>query len=421
MEAAPEVIVVGGGLAGLAAAMSAKRAGATVTLLEGRSEIGGRARTEDRHGFRFNQGPHALYLGGDAVRVLREFGVRPNGSRPPLLNAELVEDSRPRLARNPRTLGWQGARALTRGLRPSAAARADGQSLAAWLNRIDDDPTRDVMAALFRITSYLADPATTDAAAALTQMRLAMRGVVYLHDGWGSLVNSLRDAAVTAGVTIEADQRVTGVQVSSDGVIVSTATGNRVCRSVVLANGGAAHADRLVGSRSPTLTEWAAAARPATAACLDIALRRLPNDRHTTLLGTDRPTYLVVHTKAARLAPPEGGELLHALWYEPDLTPTLDHRVELEGLLDSVQPGWRAELVDARYSRRLVVCHDRPRPHVTGAQRPDTCLADLPGVHLAGDWITTNGLLADAAVGSGRRAGVGAARAARSPIPLALP
>lgn len=421
MNATPEVIVVGGGLAGLTAAISAKRAGATVTLFEGRRELGGRARTEDRHGFRFNQGPHALYLGGEAVRVLREFGVRPDGKRPPLLNAELVEDNRPRLARNPRTLGWQGARALTRGLRPGAAARAEGRSLADWLDDIEDEPTRDRMAALFRITSYLADPATTDASAALTQMRVAMRGVIYLHDGWGTLMNSLRVAATAAGVMIEADQRVTEVRISSDGVAVSTAAGDRVCRSVVLANGGAVHADRLVGSRSPTLTEWAAAARPAKAACLDIALRRLPNDRHTALLGTDRPTYLIVHTKAARLAPPQGGELLHALWYEPDLTPDLDHRVELEGLLDSVQPGWRAELVDARYSRRLVVCHDRPRPQLTVAQRPDIFLADLPGVHLAGDWITRDGLLADAAVGSGRRAGMAAARAARSSMSLALP
>ena len=50
-----DVAVVGGGLAGLAAAAFAARAGATVTLLDGRA-VGGRARSADREGFVVNEG-----------------------------------------------------------------------------------------------------------------------------------------------------------------------------------------------------------------------------------------------------------------------------------------------------------------------------------------------------------------------------
>jgi phytoene dehydrogenase-like protein len=69
-----DVVVVGGGLAGMAAGATAARAGRRVLIVEGHV-AGGRARTEERNGFRFNHGAHALYLGGHAERVLRDLGV----------------------------------------------------------------------------------------------------------------------------------------------------------------------------------------------------------------------------------------------------------------------------------------------------------------------------------------------------------
>ena len=64
-EATTDVMVVGGGLAGLAAATTAARQGRRVTLLEARSEAGGRARTTTQDDFLLNEGPHALYLQGE--------------------------------------------------------------------------------------------------------------------------------------------------------------------------------------------------------------------------------------------------------------------------------------------------------------------------------------------------------------------
>ncbi|MCI3948807.1 MAG: putative dehydrogenase, partial [Acidimicrobiales bacterium] len=86
-ERTTDVLVVGGGLAGLAAATTAARAGRQVTLLEARSEPGGRARTAEQDGFLLNEGPHALYRQGEGLAVLRDLGIEPSGSEPKVAGA----------------------------------------------------------------------------------------------------------------------------------------------------------------------------------------------------------------------------------------------------------------------------------------------------------------------------------------------
>ena len=71
-----DVIIIGGGLAGLTTAAQLVRAGKTVTLFERSSkEIGGRARTEEVNGFYYNQGPHALCLTDATDSILKEIGI----------------------------------------------------------------------------------------------------------------------------------------------------------------------------------------------------------------------------------------------------------------------------------------------------------------------------------------------------------
>ena len=83
MDTTLDVVVVGGGLAGLAAAAFAARGGLRVRVLERSPHPGGRARTRDRDGFLFNVGPHALYRRGPGRAVLRELGVEFVGAVPP--------------------------------------------------------------------------------------------------------------------------------------------------------------------------------------------------------------------------------------------------------------------------------------------------------------------------------------------------
>src|SRR5690349_4592166 len=77
----PEVNIVGGGIAGLLAAVELARGGAKVRLFESAAELGGRARTKETDGFFLNQGPHALYIAGAFKRELDRLGIPYTGRR----------------------------------------------------------------------------------------------------------------------------------------------------------------------------------------------------------------------------------------------------------------------------------------------------------------------------------------------------
>ncbi len=75
-------VVVGGGPAGLIAAATLADAGIATTLLEASSALGGRAASKREAGFDLNQGAHALYVGGPAMRQLRSLGIDPERWNP---------------------------------------------------------------------------------------------------------------------------------------------------------------------------------------------------------------------------------------------------------------------------------------------------------------------------------------------------
>lgn len=423
-SATTDVVVLGGGLAGLTAAVSAARGGARVTLLEGRA-LGGRAATTTVDpGVVFNSGPRAFYRSGVGADVLAELGIRPRGGTPDAAHGRVLHDG----ALHPMPGGpgsllrtsllsarskLAAARLLGGLARLDAAGVAD-RSVAQWMRDRRYAPDLcELLAMLVRTSTYCSDLEVLSADAALRQLQLALGdGVSYLDGGFQQLVDALADEAVRAGVTILEHLRVDAVHAvdrhavdAGDGTTplrwtVSTGAGSVHAAAVVLATGG----PDSVRALSPVALEVDGLGAAATAACLELAVRG--PIAQPIVLGDGVPLYLSVHQPPADLAP-EGISVVHAMRYGARTSD--EDRAELWEL--AALGGIHEDRVVAhRFLHRMIVMGGVPTAAAGGlAGRPAVRVAGADGLFLAGDWVGPEGLLADAALHSGRDAGRAAA------------
>jgi phytoene dehydrogenase-like protein len=417
-----DVSIVGGGLAGWAAAASAAGAGATVTVID-RDGVGGRAATDEVEGFSFNRGAHALYRAGPGTAVLRHLGIDPAGAEPPVRGARgVLGEQLDLLPIDPVSIARTrllGARSKARFAGVMAGfSRRDAASVAHltiddFLDDLDlRDDARRVLAAIIRLSSYVADHSRVSADVAVTQLQLATKGVRYLHGGWHQLVDGLRGVAARHGAGTLATA-ATSVHPDSTGVDIVTSTGIVRADRVVLAAGGPGAAASLLGRTPPG---WRTLGPAGGAACLDVGL---DTDRTPPLtIGIDEPLYFNSHGAVA-LAPP-GRAVVHVMRYlrhDEDWSHR-DGRSRLEAhlLAAGVDP---SSVVHARYLHRMTVTSALPVPEAGGmAGRPTVTSSGEDRVLVAGDWVGPSGNLVDAPLVSGAEAGrVAARRAARALAP----
>jgi squalene-associated FAD-dependent desaturase len=141
------VAIVGGGLAGIAAALDCADAGARVTLLEVRPRLGGAAYSFERDGLRLDNGQHVFLRCCTAyIALLERLGSRDLTTLQPRLDIPVLAPGGPdgRLRRSglPAPLHLAGTLARYAHLAPADRARAVRAALA--LRRLDpEDPGLD--------------------------------------------------------------------------------------------------------------------------------------------------------------------------------------------------------------------------------------------------------------------------------------
>ncbi len=110
------VVVIGGGLSGIAAGLECARAGASVTLIESRGRLGGAAYSFDRHGIHADNGQHVFLRCCTAYReLLEEIGATQMVTLQPRLDIPILAPGgrRARLRRSGLPAPLHLARALT--------------------------------------------------------------------------------------------------------------------------------------------------------------------------------------------------------------------------------------------------------------------------------------------------------------------
>ena len=407
-----DTIVVGGGLAGLAAATYLARAGRSVTVLERSSQPGGRAITNNLGGYLFNLGPHAVYRKGAGAKVLRELGIGYQGHVPSASGYAIRDGALRFLSQNPvsfltsRALGAGAKLALTRfQVRIATIDPKKVRHLTArqWLEQtVPNAEARAIAGALVRVSTYSNDPELSAEIAAM-QLKLALRGVLYLDGGWQTLVDGLRGAAERAGARIESGAAVERIE---HDATVRLKDGRSLKAGAAIIAAGPDTVAQLI--ESPAARSWAAGAVPVRAACLDAGLRRLPKPERGFAFGLDEPLYLSVHTRVAKLAP-EGCHAVHVAKYlapdPPEADDAARHERELEACFDLVQPGWRDELAQRRYLPNMTVINAAVHAGREGlAGRPGPEIPGIDNVYVAGDWVGAEGWLSDAGLASAKRA-----------------
>lgn len=355
-----DVVVVGGGIAGLTAAIYAAKAGKQTVLIEKQERVGGRATSVKKKGAYFNLGGHALYH-GDALATFRELGLSLKGNQPSIDGFGIWKGKLLVLPMGMKALlttqlfnlkGKMECASWLMKLGKLDPSRYDHISVREWIEgNLKDPMVRNFFYSLMRTASYVVAPDLQSAGPVLRQLQNSLKGVLYL------------DFIIAAPPSV---------------------------------------AHQLVPNAEATaLHAWKEQAIEITAACLDVALRRLPRPTQQFVYGIDQTVFLSNQSRAAYLSD-DGAEVISVLKYQGEEKNPEKDLQQLEMTLDLVQPGWRNELVAKQYLPRMTVSHDfmhMKRKHIPGPAVPE-----IAGLYVAGEWATHGEMLVDAATASAKRA-----------------
>jgi phytoene dehydrogenase-like protein len=371
-----EITVVGGGIAGLTAAIACAEGGAKVRLLEAHEALGGRARSADGP-FKANLGPHALYTSGPWWSWLSERDLLPAYARPPLGGARFRW--RGAIRRNP-PLGAIPSILRLRGRR--APVEIDFRS---WVQQHADEETADMLSSIAGVYTFHHDPGELSAAFVWEHtVRLFLKApppatvVRYVQGGWSNLTASLERRVRALGVEVETGHRATELP------------SGRVILAVELEQArGLLGDDSLAGLSGRTV-------------CLDIGVKRRRSDPWI-VSDMDEAGWIGRYSAADRQIAPPGHELIQAQMPIRPQETAEQAGARLERFLDLSLEEWRAretwrrrQVMDAR-SGALDL------PGVTWRDRPAIDRGD--GVFLVGDMVAAPGLLAEVSFASAVEAG----------------
>lgn len=365
------ITVVGGGFAGLTAAITAAEAGAKVTVYEAHHTLGGRARTTEGP-YKTNEGPHALYKGGPHWTWLSQRNlIGELAPLPPLEAARLRLRHKGALRRTPPF-------AMLKLLRRTAQQAPVDQDFRTWATDIAGEEGATAAAHYSAVALFHHDPGSLSAAFVQERLRRATKlppEAHYPRGGWASVIDRMAARAWNLGVRVETLARVSELPTEHGPVIVATSLD--AARTLL---------------RDSSLT-WTSG----RTALIDLAVRTRRGDAFA-VSDLDAPGWIERFTAQDRTLAPAGEQLLQGQIPIAPHESRADGIARAEELLDLAFPAWR----DRVTYRREALANGR-----TGAvDLPGTSWRDRPridrgnDVYLAGDQVAAPGVLSEVSFNS---------------------
>jgi phytoene dehydrogenase-like protein len=378
-----EITVIGGGVAGLTAAITCAEQGATVRLLEAREAVGGRARSTDGP-YRANLGPHAIYKGGILWSWLSERGLMPPLARPRLTGIRFYYEGRVHRT-PPLTL-------LPPGLRLRGRVAPVDQDFRSWVRDHSDVRTADMLSSLAGVYTFHHDPGELSAAFVWERTQRLLLSpnppARFVIGGWTTLVTELERRACSLGVEI-----VTGQGVSK-------LPGRPVIVALELAD-----ARRLLDDDT---LQWPSG----RTVCLDLGVRERRGDPWI-VSDLQSAGWIERYTAQDSSLAPAGEQLVQAQMPIRPGDTTEDAVARLEQLLDASLEEWRQRVTWRR--RQVMDGRSGALDHPGSSWRDRPAIDRGDGVYLCGDQVAAPGCLAEVSFASAIQAATLAVTHARTP------
>ncbi len=411
-----DVVIIGGGLSGFVAANYLAQNNLSILVLEKNKKVGGRARTDRIRQQYFNLGPHALYKKSKAKSILEELNIQLSGKSPKkgcILvkgNLEYTAPFSPLGLLNTDFLNWEERIEWAKVLMKVISIHNEKlgqQTYEQWVQQTTRSANvQSLLYLLGRLATYCDSPKMVSGKVMLLHLKAVMRGVLYLDEGWQTIIDQLHNNAVTSGVQVQTRKTIKQiVPIEQEQFKLVLSDEEVIFGKYVLSTVGPNELNQMLGEHSPfSQIDSFTKIESVKGATFDVALTQLPNPKKLFAMGIEDPIYFSVHSNYARLSDDDKSIVIHVFKYL-NANDNIDRKKiksELEQFLEKIQPGWKSYVITSRFIPQITV--NQRLPQIGDEQMLQCSKSKIPGLYIAGDWASPNSILSEGAVTSGKQA-----------------
>ena len=417
-----DVIIIGGGFAGLSAAALLSQQGRKVLLLEGAGRLGGRASYYEKDGFvwQYGQHSHRLEKDGIAAQVFDRLGRPLEFLDTRHDTAYLYMDGK----LYPRPEGAAGF--LFTHILPLRARLNFLKFYVRLLKQDANDWYDKTLLELYRtwfhnsdverflcflgFTVMLPDPALVSAGEVIHFLKRAQKARVKQGEpvsGCKQTVDTLQQAIVDHGGVIHLSEAAAAIVVEEGRAVgVRTAKAEYRARRVVFA----APLFRLFDVADEALfsrgfVDYAKAIRPSSGLGIDFVSDEPLTEIRGSILGIDVPLWVKFQSHIDPSIAPEGKHIctwamLFPLGQPPSKEAAEETEAQIKRIMDEVLPGAAAKVVHERRHVMPVVNGNMLIPGQSYTHRPGIACPDVRDLYLIGDTTQGEGCSGDIAFSS---------------------